>query len=68
MLKVSREVMEMFGVLVPVGAREYLPLKFSVKRKKELRLMYNSCLMYCIEYAILFVFYFSFLDKFAIYS
>ena len=24
-LKVSREVMEMFGVLVPVGAREYLP-------------------------------------------
>ena len=29
-LRVSREVMEMFGVLVPVGAREYLPLNFSV--------------------------------------
>ena len=25
-LKVSREVMEVFGVLVPVGAREYLPI------------------------------------------
>ena len=29
-MKVSREVMEMSGVLVPVGAREYLPLNFSV--------------------------------------
>ena len=29
-LRVSREVMEMFGVLVPVGAREYLALNFSV--------------------------------------
>ena len=39
-LRVSREVMEMFGVLVPVGAREYLPLTFSVTfYLKELRLM-----------------------------
>ena len=39
-LKVSREVMEMFGVLVPVGAREYLPLNFSVTfYLKELRLV-----------------------------
>ena len=39
-LKVSREVMEMFGVLVPVGAREYLPLSFSVTvYLEELRLV-----------------------------
>ena len=39
-LKVSTEVMEMFGVLVPVGAREYLPLNFSVTFcLKELRLV-----------------------------
>ena len=39
-LKVSREVMEMFGVLVPVGAREYLPLNFSVSfYLEELRLV-----------------------------
>ena len=39
-LKVSREVMEMFGVLVPVGAREYLPLNFSVTfYLEELRLV-----------------------------
>ena len=39
-LKVSREVMEMFGVLVPVGAREYLSLNFSVTfYLKELRLV-----------------------------
>ena len=42
-LRVSREVMEMFGVLVPVGAREYLPLIFSVTfYLKELRLMNSS--------------------------
>ena len=29
-LRVSREVMEMFGLLVPVGASEYLPLTSSV--------------------------------------
>jgi len=29
-LRVSMEVMEMFGVLVPVGTRECLPLNFSV--------------------------------------
>ena len=29
-LRVSREVMEMFGLLVPVGARDYLPLNSSV--------------------------------------
>ena len=29
-LRVSTEVMEMFGVLVPVGARDYLPLNSSV--------------------------------------
>ena len=28
-LRVSRKVMEMFGLLVPVGAREYLPLNSS---------------------------------------
>ena len=39
-LKVSREVMEMFGVLVPVDAREYLPLNFSITfYLKELRLV-----------------------------
>ena len=39
-LKVSREVMEMFGVLVPVGAREYLPINFSVAfYLEELRLV-----------------------------
>ena len=39
-MKVSREVMEMFGVLVPVGAREYLPLNFSATfYLKELRLV-----------------------------
>ena len=59
-LKVSREVMEMFGDLVPVGAREYLPLKFSVTfYLKELRRV-NSSLMYCIEYAFyLFVIFLS---------
>ena len=41
-LKASREVMEMFGVLAPVYAREYLPLNFSVTfYLKELRLMNN---------------------------
>jgi len=41
-LRVSREVMEMFGVLVPVGACEYLPLNVSVTLYlKELRLMKN---------------------------
>ena len=41
-LRVSREVMEMFGVLVTVGAREYLPLNFSATfYLKELRLMNN---------------------------
>ena len=41
-LRVSREVMEMFGFLVPVGAREYLPLNSSVNfYLKELRLMNN---------------------------
>ena len=41
-LRVSREVMEMFGVLVPVGTREYLPLNFSVTfYLKELSLMNN---------------------------
>ena len=41
-LRVSREVMEMFGVLVPVGTREYLPLNFSVTfYLKELRPMNN---------------------------
>ena len=29
-LRVSREVIEMFGFLVPVGAREYLPLNSSI--------------------------------------
>ena len=29
-LKVSREMMDVFGVLVPVGAREYLPIFFSM--------------------------------------
>ena len=40
-LKVSTEVMEMFGVLVPVGAwREYLLLNFSVTfYLRELRLV-----------------------------
>ena len=39
-LKVSRAVMEMFGVLVPVGAREYPLLRFSVTfYLKELRLV-----------------------------
>ena len=49
-LKVSREVMEMFGVLVPVGAREYLPLKFSVTVFERIETRVNSSLMYCIEY------------------
>ena len=41
-LRVSREVMEMFGGLVPVGTREYLPLNFTVTfYLKELRLMNN---------------------------
>ena len=41
-LRVSREVMEMFGFLVPVGAREYLPLNSSINfYLKELRLMNN---------------------------
>ena len=42
-LRVSREVMEMFGLLVPVGAREYLPLNSSgfFFYLKELRLMNN---------------------------
>lgn len=41
-LRVSKEVMEIFGVLVPVGAREYLPLNSSVIfYLKELRLMDN---------------------------
>ena len=41
-LRVSREVMEMFGVLVTVGASEYLPLNFSATfYLKELRLMNN---------------------------
>ena len=39
-LKVSWEVMEMFGVLVPLGVREYVPLNFSVTfYLKELRLV-----------------------------
>ena len=41
-LRVSREVMVMFGVLVPVGTREYLPLNFSVTfYLKELKPMNN---------------------------
>ena len=41
-LRVSRDVMEMFGVLVPVGTRKYLPLNFSVTfYLKELRIMNN---------------------------
>ena len=41
-LRVSREVMEMFGVFVPAGAREYLPLNSSVIFSlKELTLMKN---------------------------
>ena len=39
-LKVSGKMMAMFGVLVPVGTREYLPLNFSVTfYLKELRLV-----------------------------
>ena len=39
-LKISREVMEMFGVLVPVGTCKYLPLNFSVTfYLKEMRLV-----------------------------
>ena len=39
-LRVSREVIKMFSVLVPVSAHEYLPLKFSVTFYwKELKLM-----------------------------
>ena len=52
----------MFGVLVPVGAREYLSLKFvNTFLFERIETRVNSSLMYCIEYAILFVFLFFFL-------
>ena len=61
-LKVSRVVMEMFGVLVPVGAREYPLLRFSVTFLFErIETRVNSSLMNFTEYG--FYLFFIFLSR-----
>ena len=61
-LKVSRVVMEMFGVLVPVGAREYPLLRFSVNFSFErIETRVNSSLINFTEYG--FYLFFIFLSR-----